>query len=71
MHKNSWRGCVLPRQPDIRAAFIAAAAKPKGISAHTTNSAVAGEDWHFARRCFSWLERYQPDFADKTTKKRT
>lgn len=62
----------MPRQSDIRAAFIAAIQKkPKGyLCLHTDNfiSELQERHWHFSQAdANSWIERYQPGFADKTT----
>jgi hypothetical protein len=63
-------GAFMPRQPDIRAAFIAAIQQnQRAISAYRQFIAELQErNWHFSQAdANSWIERYQPDFADKTT----
>ncbi|WP_270655346.1 hypothetical protein [Enterobacter bugandensis] len=60
------------RQPDIRTAFIAAIQQnPKGYLYLHTGKFIAElqeRHWHFSQAVAnSWIERYQPDFADKTT----
>ncbi|HDS5487131.1 TPA: hypothetical protein QH312_004693 [Enterobacter chengduensis] len=62
----------MPRQPDIRAAFIAAIQQnPKGyLCLHTDKfiTELQERHWHFSQAdANSWIKRYQPDFADKTT----
>ena len=62
----------MPRQPDIRAAFVAVIQQnPKGYLCLHTDKFIAElqeRHWHFSQEdANSWIERYQPDFADKTT----
>ncbi|MHA0889709.1 hypothetical protein ACR9HY_00620 [Enterobacter roggenkampii] len=62
----------MPRQPDIRAAFIAAIQQnPNGYLCLHTDKLIAElqeRNWHFNQAdANTWIERYQPDFADKTT----
>jgi hypothetical protein len=68
---NANEGAFMPSSTDIRAAFIAAIQQnPKGyLCLHTDFIAELQErHWHFSQAdANSWIERYQPDFADKTT----
>ncbi|EMF5211740.1 hypothetical protein V3738_004274 [Enterobacter roggenkampii] len=62
----------MPRQHDIHEAFLAAIQqKPKGYLCLNTNkfiSELRARNWHFSQAdANAWIERYQPDFADKTT----
>ncbi|WP_426710362.1 hypothetical protein [Enterobacter cloacae complex sp. 284J4] len=62
----------MPRQPNIRAAFIAAIElNPKGYRYLRTDRFIQnlrGFNWHFTRDdANKWIERNQPGFADKTT----
>lgn len=62
----------MPRQSDIQSAFSAAIQlNPKGYRYLSTDSFVTKlreKNWHFSREdANAWIERYQPDFADKTT----
>ncbi|EOG8087810.1 hypothetical protein ACLIVV_002003 [Enterobacter roggenkampii] len=62
----------MPRQPDIRAAFIAAIQQNlKGYLCLHTDKFIAElqeRHWHFSvADANAWIERYQPGFADKTT----
>lgn len=62
----------MPRKPDIHAAFIAAIQlNPKGYRYLCTDSFITKLrelNWHFSQDdANAWIERYQPDFADKTT----
>ncbi|TOZ47152.1 hypothetical protein [Enterobacter cloacae] len=62
----------MPRQPDIHAAFLASIEQnPKGYLCLKTNKFIAElreRNWHFSQAdANAWIERYQPDFADKTT----
>ena len=62
----------MPLQPDIRAAFIAAIQQnPKGYLCLHTDKFIAElqeRNWHFSQAdANTWIERYQPDFADETT----
>lgn len=62
----------MPRKPDINAAFVVAVQKnPKGFSCLRTDDFIRElykRNWHFSRgEANDWIERYQPDFADRTT----
>ena len=62
----------MPRLPDIHAAFVAAVQlNPKGYRCLHTKDFVGTlreRNWHFTLNdANQWIERYQPDFADKTT----
>lgn len=61
----------MPRQSDIQAAFVASIQQnAKGFRClHTDEfiSKLRELNWHFSRvDANAWIERYQPDFADKT-----
>lgn len=62
----------MPRTADIQTAFHAAMQiNPKGyryLSTERFIEKLREFNWHFTRTdANSWIERYQPDFADKTT----
>ncbi|HCX5186860.1 TPA: hypothetical protein OZT99_000730 [Escherichia coli] len=62
----------MPRRYEIHAAFVAAIQlNPKGYRCLRTEDFIreqAKVHWHFSRAdANEWIERYQPDFADKTT----
>lgn len=62
----------MPRRSDIHAAFVAAIQQnPKGYQWLRTDDFIrelAKVHWHFTQAdANDWIERYQPDFADKTT----
>ncbi|WGG56823.1 hypothetical protein QCD67_06275 [Enterobacter roggenkampii] len=62
----------MPRITDIRSAFIASIhLSQKGYRYLTTDNFIENLqklNWHFTRAdANSWIELYQPDFADKTT----
>ncbi|WP_236655776.1 hypothetical protein [Enterobacter hormaechei] len=62
----------MPRQPDISAAFLASIQQnPKGYRCLKIDKFITEfrvRNWHFSRLdANAWIERYQPDFADKTT----
>lgn len=62
----------MPRTADIHAAFVAVIQlNPKGCRYLSTDSFIEKLrefNWHFTRRdANAWIERYQPDFMDKTT----
>ena len=62
----------MPRTADIHAAFVAVIKlNPKGYRYLSTDSFIEKLrelNWHFTRTdANAWIERYQPDFADKTT----
>ncbi|EJI8357991.1 hypothetical protein NG502_000138 [Escherichia coli] len=62
----------MPRRHDIHAAFVAAIQQnPKGYRCLRTEDFIrelAKVHWHFSRTdANEWIERYQPDFTDKTT----
>lgn len=62
----------MPRKTDIHTAFIEAIKlNPKGYRYLSTDSFIEKLrqfNWHFSRTdANAWIERYQPDFADKTT----
>lgn len=62
----------MPRTADIQNAFVAAIqVNPKGYRYLKTDGFIVKLrefNWHFTRTdANSWIERYQPDFADKTT----
>ncbi len=61
----------MPRTADIHTAFVAATQlNPKGyryLRTDTFISKLRELNWHFTQEdANSWIERYQPDFADKT-----
>ena len=63
---------VMPRTADIHAAFVESIQlNPKGYRYLSTDRFIEKLrefNWHFTREdANSWIERYQPDFADKTT----
>jgi len=62
----------MPRKSDIHAAFLASIEQnQKGYLCLNTNKFInklREESWHFSQAdANTWIERYQPDFADKTT----
>ena len=62
----------MPRAYEIHAAFVAAIQlNPKGYRWLRTADFIrelAKVHWHFSQNdANEWIERYQPDFADKTT----
>lgn len=62
----------MPRQPEISAAFLASIQRnPKGYRCLKIDKFITEfrvRNWHFSRLdANAWIERYQPDFADKTT----
>ncbi|HEI3385561.1 TPA: hypothetical protein SI386_002330 [Escherichia coli] len=62
----------MPRKSDIHSAFVAAIQQnPKGYQWLRTDDFIrelAKVHWHFTQAdANDWIERYQPDFADKTT----
>ncbi|ENA0610345.1 hypothetical protein ABFP30_002060 [Enterobacter bugandensis] len=62
----------MPRTADIHAAFVAVIKlNPKGYRYLSTDSFIEKLrefNWHFTRTdANTWIERYQPDFTDKTT----
>ncbi|ELM7987119.1 TPA: hypothetical protein ACNGZM_003709 [Escherichia coli] len=62
----------MPRKSDIHSAFVAAIQQnPKGYQWLRTDDFIrelAKVHWHFTQADANyWIERYQPDFADKTT----
>ncbi len=62
----------MPRKSDIHSAFVAAIQKnPKGYQWLRTDDFIrelAKVHWHFSQAdANDWIQRYQPDFADKTT----
>jgi hypothetical protein len=61
----------MPRPYEIRAAFIEAIQQnPKGYRylSTTASSQVTRKNCHFSQvDANQWIERNQPDFADKTT----
>lgn len=62
----------MPRTYEIHAAFVAAIQlNPKGYRWLRTADFIrelAKVHWHFSQNdANEWIERYQPDFADKTT----
>ena len=62
----------MPRQSDIHSAFVAAIQQnPKGYQCLHTNDFIRelrARNWHFSQAdANEWIERYQPDFADRTT----
>ena len=62
----------MPRAYEIHAAFVAAIQlNPKGYRWLRTADFIrelAKVYWHFSQNdANEWIERYQPDFADKTT----
>ena len=61
----------MPRKPDIYAAFNAAVQlNPKGYKCLRTADFIREllkVNWHFSQAdANDWIERYQPDFIDKT-----
>jgi len=63
---------MMPRTADIHTAFVAAIeVNPKGYRYLRTDNFIKklrGFNWHFSRaEANTWIERYQPGFADKTT----
>ncbi|EML1553646.1 hypothetical protein VZ148_03345 [Enterobacter hormaechei] len=62
----------MPRQSDIHSSFISAIQlNPKGFRCIHTDDFIKALrlcNWHFTQEdANQWIERYQPDFADKTT----
>ena len=62
----------MPRKNDIHSAFVAAIQQnPKGYQCLHTSDFIRElrvRNWHFSQAdANDWIERYQPDFADKTT----
>lgn len=62
----------MPRQYEIQSAFVEAIQlNPKGYRYLSTDNFIAKlreKNWHFTQAdANKWIERYQPDFADKTT----
>lgn len=62
----------MARTADIKTAFTESIQlNPKGYRYLTTDSFIEKLrefNWHFSQAdANSWIERYQPDFADKTT----
>lgn len=62
----------MPRKSDIHSAFVAAIQQnPKGYQWLRTNDFIRelrARNWHFSRAdANEWIQRYQPDFTDKTT----
>lgn len=62
----------MPRKYEIRSAFIESIQlNPKGYRYLSTDSFIAKlreNNWHFSQAdANQWIERNQPDFADKTT----
>jgi hypothetical protein len=62
----------MPRSYEIWAAFVEAIQlNPKGYRYLSTNDFIdklRDKNWHFSLSdANQWIERYQPDFADKTT----
>lgn len=62
----------MPRKSDIHAAFLASIEQnQKGYLCLNTNKFInklREKSWHFSQAdANAWIERYQPDFADKTT----
>ena len=62
----------MPRRSDIHAAFVAAIQlNHKGYRCLRTEDFIrelAKVHWHLTRAdANEWIERYQPDFTDKTT----
>ncbi|WP_394591295.1 hypothetical protein ACGLX3_013405 [Enterobacter hormaechei] len=62
----------MPRTADIHAAFVAAIQlNPKGYRYLSTDAFIEKLrefNWHYTREeANAWIERYQKDFADKTT----
>ncbi|MCU6666070.1 hypothetical protein [Silvania hatchlandensis] len=62
----------MPRAYEIHAAFVAAIQhNPKGYRWLRTADFIrelAKVHWHFSQNdANEWIERYQPDFADRTT----
>ena len=61
----------MPRHYEIHTAFVAAVQKnPKGYQYLRTDDFIrelATLNWHFNQAdANDWIERYQPDFVDKT-----
>lgn len=61
----------MPRKPDINIAFLESIRdNAKGYRyLHTQDfiRALSEKNWNFSQpETNSWIERYQPDFADKT-----
>lgn len=61
----------MPRKSDIHAAFVATIQlNPKGYRYLSTDRFIEKlreYNWHFTRSDANlWIERYQPDFVDKT-----
>ncbi|ENF7816526.1 hypothetical protein ABR157_002298 [Enterobacter soli] len=62
----------MPRKYEIQAAFVEAIQQnQKGYICIRTSDFIASlrkKNWHFSTAdANQWIERYQPDFADKTT----
>ncbi|HGT6560607.1 MAG: hypothetical protein E6314_12145 [Enterobacter sp.] len=62
----------MPRRHDIHAEFVAAIQQnPKGYQWLRTDDFIhelRARNWHFTQAdANEWIERYQPDFTDKTT----
>ncbi|MGL5599506.1 MAG: hypothetical protein ACRDD5_01220 [Silvania sp.] len=62
----------MPRAYEIHAAFVAAIQQnPKGYQWLRTADFIrelAKVHWHFSQNdANEWIERYQPDFVDRTT----
>lgn len=62
----------MPRKQDIHLAFTLAIQKnPKGYQCIRTGDFIrelCKLNWHFSQAdANDWIERYQPDFIDKTT----
>ncbi|WP_312997869.1 hypothetical protein [Leclercia sp.] len=62
----------MPRKSDIHNAFVAAIQQnPKGYKCLHTDDFIRelrARNWHFTRAdANEWIQRYQPDFTDKTT----
>ncbi|WP_409248003.1 hypothetical protein [Enterobacter hormaechei] len=62
----------MPRKSDIHSAFVAAIQlNPKGYQCLRTDDFIRelrARNWHFTPDdANDWIERYQPDFTDKTT----
>lgn len=72
MHIQFYCEVTMPRKSDIHTAFSAAILlNTKGYRYLRTDTFIEKlreNNWHFSRSdANSWIERYQPDFADKTT----
>jgi hypothetical protein len=72
MHIQLLRVQIMPRKPDINAAFVAAVQlNPKGFQCLRTDDFIrelSQRNWHFSQKdANGWIESYQPDFADRTT----